>query len=412
MWRYLLVFVLCAIGGGLLGRTSGPAASGDSAHSQAEVDVGKVSRREVAAKWRKEDFQRAATEENAAIKAGSYDRYGKLWATWTDAEIRAALDAGVVDPECLTPNGSGAGVMDSLIRELLKRDTDAVVAWFDGIAYQGAKKRFIYTLPYAWPEARAAAGLDFLRSHRSDFPGGTSWAIVAKNIQASAGQGPAGVEAMLKTLKEEGFGLDFQNELHFPAGFDYRGLLEGEVWQGLDKGGVRDSMVRAFRQEDPERAFEWLLEKQGVAGIGLTGWYGGDSGPERMAWLGKKIEALDAGQQAEFFKAMQGEWMRIPDAFVASFAKEVRTPAMRELLRTAMVQQIYVGNARSSLNSLEALGEPEERLRALEEATPGEVFAGRHRPLSPENEAFIRSKLASWNADEARIQAIVDQLKK
>ncbi|WP_035601782.1 hypothetical protein [Haloferula sp. BvORR071] len=349
----------------------------------------------------------------AALKARTYDPYKDLWATWTNAEIRAALDQSLVHPECLTTTGSGMGVVNSLLKELLKRDTDAAVAWFDSIAFEGAKKRFVYTIPSAWPEERAAAGLDFLLGHRSLFPGSVGWSILAKNIQASATQGPAGVEGMLTRLKQEGFSLDFENSLRFPEGFDFKGLFEGQVWQGLDEGGVRESAVRAFRQQDPEGAFAWLLEKQGVAGLGLSEWYGyEDPGSERLAWLGKRIEALDATQQSEYFEKTQAEWVRMPDAAVTSFAKEVRSPAMQELLRKAVVQQIYAGNTRGSLAALEALGEPAERLRALEEATPGELFASGHRPMSPADEAFIRSKLTAWNADAARIQSIVDQLKK
>ena len=407
MWKHLLVLAATALAGGLAGRAMAPRTT--AAAAAAGPVTPPPEKEAPPPKWGKADFLKSSRELMAAIKAGTYDPYAEVFAPWSDDELREALNQSLTHPDCVLQFGGGRGTASALFRELLKRDFDAALAWFDSLPTTTARSRFAWTIGPAWPVARAEEGMAFLKSHRDIYSGSSGWAFLARGMEAAALKGPSVLNDFLLTLREEKFDLDFGNPIKFPEGFDFPALLELDEARQLDRKAVGKSFVRAWVEQDRDGAFKWLLANRGAGSLGLSPWAAGADSAGSIAWLGKQFEAMDSAQQAEYVAGSLDEW---PGqlAHLKTFARDVKSPETLDKIRGIAVQSIYAGAGEQGMEALALLGSPEESLQVLETVGRADSVKDR-RPLDPRREAVLRKKLAAWNASEERIEAIIARFK-
>ena len=200
--------------------------------------------------------------------------------------------------------------------------------------------------------------------------------------------------------------------MSFPAGFDFAALLETDACGEIGTEGLARSVLYGWHAQDPDRAFDWLLEHRGAADLPALAWNPLGSGPRNSEWLGGRVERLAPEQRREFLAAVRERWIFSPAA-MQGFAAGVRDPALRDELGGLAVQSVFAGNAHASMPLLEAVPEPARRIEMLEAAEPDEVFRRQpfRRGFDAADEAVLRKKLAEWGAGEERTEAILSRFK-
>ncbi len=359
--------------------------------------------------WNGDDFLKAAMARTGEFLDPTSTPLKILLSDWTDAEVRAALDEALGDPDTIINGGGSAGL---LLREYMRRDFPAALEWFSGISAIH-RASLALTLSHAWPEGRAKEGLDFIRQNKELFGGSyaTAWSIISKGMAGEATRGPEAVVSFLKQLHAEGFGADFGNPVAFPKGFDFAGLLGSEDFRNLNLQELESSVITSWRAQNRDAAFDWVVENGNAKNLRSMAAYREDSSPEMTAWLVKNLHQTTPEQRSLLLESKFMEWTDNTGADALRWIEMASTPALKEEFRTVAAQGLYFARPGPALEVIEAIPRTEDRLTFMETLAASTRPRSTPVPLTPENEKIIRSKLAEWGSDPARTEAIINRYK-
>lgn len=363
------------------------------------------------------DFMALALLQVGGGEGSPESLLAKELAGWTPEELKTALEAGLVDPDCVLPGGPARKLAEKLMEAWMKRDAAGAIAWF--ATHTGGPQRewLVDVLGANWPHGVEEQGISFILTERELFEDGPAENIFAKVMEDRARNGPAALEALLVRMREgmpsqywPGGLLDLP--LDFPAGFDFRSLLaSGECREVFDTGRAR-GLRGAWLKQDREGLYEFISREQGA--VGIAGMFGrGTIGTDAdWKWLGGKYEALPAPDRAVFFKEVEGYRGYIARAAV--LAEGIHDPMVREEVAGLSIRWIRAGRLVVGLPLLESLPDPARRVHLLETAEPSGI--GGAAPFSSgfddEAENDLRGKLAEWHATPAQADAIIAKFKK
>jgi len=330
---------------------------------------------------------------------------------WTDDELSAALDAIPHDPDtALAP-----GVALAIFREAFRRDMDRTLVWYSGLS-AFHRRIFSADLAHEWPVDRAAEGFEFLLKYRADFHQQYIDPLLEKNITAASASGPAAVMDFLARWNEAelSFNTNSYSVIPFAPGFDFASLLRDQTLaQERRLAKLRTGFIAKWHERDGDAAFQWMLDNQGPVALSSL-----DSGMPNivvraMAWLGARLPAMSPAQRTAYYDGMADEWARSPGS-VGALLAGVEDPAVVKEIHTYAAQGIFNGETSDTLTLIKN-GFPgtEERLRFLETLTVIPPPPGSIRQAIPPDITEIqtlRETLIGWEADEARVDAIIHRL--
>jgi hypothetical protein len=368
--------------------------------------------RSVARKWSREDFlSRARDLVDKALNGGG-DPSAALLEGWTDAEIRAALDEALKNPDYVLENGGRGHVMDALFGEWMKRDLDAAIIWFDSVKIETARNRMIPNLSYRWPAEQAGRGLEFVISHKELFTRSSPWSILLKNLEASAKDGPDALGEMLLRISDEELALDFGNTAKLPEGFDYAGFVKTEGCLRTQDQAAVSALLANWMSHDRESAYHWFLANGGPAKLFELKPQDRAMGLDYLEWLGGKLGSLEESQMDEWFAAAGA--LFVSDSSAAErFARRIEDLELREKVHEQGARVILSGGIEPALRHLEEIRDPAKRLEILTTMdavlTPGAYFM--RQPVSAEDEKSLRQKLREWQASESQIEEVLKKIK-
>ena len=172
MWRKASAVLIGAIlAGGLIGwklvetKTSAPAGTSAALYRTASHQ----------ARWSNGDFLDFVRQRDLE-KVYPNPLGGKL-ADLTSEEITDALNASLTDPTCMLRNGAGEGLANFLLAEWMRRDFDAVLAWFDQLEPRSVKSSLIQKIGNLWPADKSEEGLALVRANLSLSSGSSSTSL-------------------------------------------------------------------------------------------------------------------------------------------------------------------------------------------------------------------------------------------
>lgn len=338
--------------------------------------------------------------------------YAETVSEWTTEEIRAALAECLSNRDFLLEANGARSIAMALLTEWLKRDCDAASAWFLSIDSASIKTQMIMAVSRSWPPEQAEKGLAFLIGHPEVFNGASGWAIIVKNIERRAQEGPQAVVGLLRELQEAKLGLDFENPAKFPPSFDFATLMNSAEVADLGETGSAKAFVRAWYAQDRDAAFQWLLETKGAKALMTLTRDPAGQMPEDLQWLGGKYTRLDAAQREEFRAGIEPGYTWNPDRIV-KLAAGASDPAAADELRGAGTQFIYAGMTRQAIPLLAQISDPARRLEILENAAPQGSLASQpqRRRFTPADEAELRKSLAEWHATDSQTESILSKFK-
>lgn len=336
--------------------------------------------------------------------------FSDLLADWSIEDIRKALDASLKDPDCVLGDNSLA--VDTLFAELMKRDIELAVRWFDGISIDAMKRRMALSVSHRWPAEQAARGLDFVLSHRDLFGTASPWSILVKDMEAQAKQGPAALGDLLKRFSNEKLDLGFGNNVTLPADFDFAKFVTTEGFQIQKDTPLMAVMLSGWIDRDKEAAFDWFQANGNSEKLPemITRDPAKRSG--QLEWLGGKLSSLDEDQASKLFDAISVRLNSDPRS-AAALAKGIQNPQLREKAICLSARAIFIGDVEFSISQLEGISDPGRRVEFLATTVPSpSAYSayGRH-PVSDGDLALLRGKLAEWGANESQTESILKKVK-
>lgn len=366
------------------------------------------------ARWSPEEFKQAAKAELEKELQPHLNPLEAGMAEWTDAELRAALNESLTDPDFALPNGGGDSAVSALLGEWMKRDFKAVMAWFDSVESRTLQEKLSSHLTLQWPVERAEEGLDFVIAHREWFSDYKGWAIAAKCVTHQAEKGPLAVADMIRKLRELTLDGNTGNRLELPDGFDFLSLVKQPVFRESWEGnGLAKTLMKSWFAQNREEAFAWTLEDRGAAALA------DDFARRNLTddqldheWFGGKFAAMNGQQQEEVINSCKEMWIFNPRHLI-TFTKEIHDPEVLARVRGIAAQSIFAGKTMDAMPVIESIPGVEQRLELLESATPDPYFNTIDRPrrFDEVSETQLRKKLAEWQVGEARTEAIVSRYK-
>jgi len=296
-----------------------------------------------------------------------------------------------------------------LLGEWMKRDLTATLAWFDSLDSSAAQQRLASSVGDQWPPDKATEGLAFLKAHRDLFRGGTGARLVQINLNQAALAGPPALAGLLKICHDEQLHEGRQIPIEFPANFDFTLLLANDEWQTLGDDPLASSVIRTWQSRDPDLAFDWVLGQKGPESLLM--FTEGHTNTDRDAgkWLAPRIEELRPDEQREFLDAAKVRWIKTP-FWITSFARGLRDPLILDEVASWGAQAMF-HDMPNGLAAIEQIPGSERRVDLLESATQDKKFGynmGYHS-ANDADKALLRKKLAEWNVEEDRIEAIVSR---
>ena len=411
MWKAPLIFLATLLLGFTVARIRRvvPVEAGDTTLNQVRSSTRRAER------WQPEDFAKWFRRPQGFQGEWQVNPLENDLKDWSNEEIRAALDQGLSDPECVLPLGASNELMGLLFGEWTTRDFDAALAWFESIPSESRKSGLSGFLGLHWPKDRAADGLEYVFKHRDLFKTRQMVCygpLVASAISAAAVLGPGSVDEVLKQLRENQIDPRYSSGWQFPPGFDFKALAASpEASIMLEKG--RSLFAAAWLEQDRNAAFDFLLaDGKAYTGDVATSFYlylapvganaEHEATAERTKWLAGKLIGLDADQRRQVALRGVNVLAMVPDA-LAGFTVALNDPEDRQAVATAALARLMKDSLESSLSYLEEAVKPEERLDLLETFEVDSYLQW----FSAGQEALLRERLAAWNAPPERIEAII-----
>jgi hypothetical protein len=362
-------------------------------------------------RWTPAEIQARAREILLKARNSTQGPFAEMLAKWTAAELRAALDECLKDPNYILEDGGGAPIMDALFGEWMKRDLNAAISWFDSIQIQTVQIRMLGNLSYRWPAEQAARGLEFVIAHKDHFTYNSPWSILEKNFVASAKGGPQALGKLLERIADEDLKLDFGNSAKVPAGFDFGTFVTTAGFLRTQDESAISGLLVNWMTQDREAAFDWFLANGRAAKLL-------DQLPEErsqeldyLTWLGGKLNALDPTQCEKLFAFGEFVWASDPSAAL-SFASKIEEPALRHKVHEQAAQVILRGDVGTAITHLEAIADPARRieiLTALKVGNPAVPDFVRS-PVGDQDAELLRTKLRDWHASDSQIEAVLKKI--
>ncbi|MBB5351550.1 hypothetical protein HNR46_001787 [Haloferula luteola] len=333
--------------------------------------------------------------------------YAPFLADWDLDEIRAALDAAAADPQLVLGGDETGLAASALLKEWLRRDLDGACAWFDAQTIPAVQRRLAIIMSMGWPPEESAAGLEFLLSHRSFFETTSPWAIIEKNIIASAERGASSLIHLLEHLQSEELPTDFMLRTDFPPGFDYPTLVQSESFNRLASDSMQLSILAEWLNADIGPAVAFLLEKNGVQGLadatrGLP--FTIDPEKRNRLWsdLGPSIQSLPEDQQTAFFDQASSRLRSFPEA-ASAFANHLNDSPLADDAHALAAHALFRHDLTTALQHLDAIRDPAQRLRIMEEIPNRSAMM----KSSPEQLQNLHDRLVDWGASPSEISNLL-----
>ncbi|QJE95308.1 hypothetical protein [Luteolibacter luteus] len=331
-------------------------------------------------------------------------------ASWTDDEIRAALNEAMQDVELRSSHHS---IATDLQREFAKRNPELAFQWASEQAPEIRGRFADLALTGLLPE-RLNEAIAIAKAHPELFEGMVPNFLVKASISEATDRGPAAFISRLRELKENEPDRSFDFPGEIAAGFDFEAVLTSPDFAALDLGAMEKPMIKAWASRDRESAFRWVLEKRGTGAImdlRKETWEAPHAETvDTIRWMVGKIEGLSAEQQAEFAKA-QADHLPNDSENATVWIEAAKIPALQDSFRHAAVGDIFSDQETSverGLKAVATLPDPEARLAMLEtlDRRPSS-FNGQ---LQPGAQKLLQTRLAEWGAAPTRVKAILEHL--
>ncbi|MBX3743194.1 MAG: hypothetical protein KF712_19570 [Akkermansiaceae bacterium] len=413
-WKKYLPFLVYPALGLLVGRVSLRVAESRAEESSA---TGKSSG--APSQWKRDDRGRAsapvmtrpqlleAIRRKLDAPAGSTGVPASI-AGWTDAEIQAALDEAAAKPEAMLNDFNMA---TTLLRAYAEQNPEGALEWaIRQTAMQRGK--FIPDVLRAWPDDKADEALAIVRKHRDVFGRNVPMSLVPKLVTAASADGPGAVVARLQEMMGDGFNRLTTFPDQVAPGFDYGGLLSSPEFQAMRLDGMKSSVLHCWMADDRDAAFQWALGTNGLGSLFQLRPPTWKTTPEKSAeltrWMAAKVEAMPPEQRNEFVR-MNRDQFRQDGGDALVWIESVKAPELRDAIRTAAAEAVFSQMETYIDRGLQALGtlpDGESRIRAMEDLVKNREITPRFNPRSTEEDRLLRTRLAEWGADEARIDAI------
>lgn len=328
---------------------------------------------------------------------------------WTDAEIISTLDEAAAKAEATLNDFNMASL---LLRAYAERNPEGALEWaIRQTALQRGK--FISDVLRSWPTDRVDDAVSFVRKHRDIFGRNIPMSLVPKVITATSADGPEAVVKRLQEIMEDGFNRLTTFPKEVSPGFEYGGLLSSPEFRAMGLEGMQSSLIHRWMAENRDAAFQWMLDSSGPGSLFQLRPPSWETTPERSAdltrWMAGKIEAMPPEQRDEFITANRDQFRQEGgDALV--WIESAKTPELRDAIRTAAAESVfseldtYIDRG---LQVLETIPDGESRIRAMEELVKNRKITPRFNPRSAEGDRLLRTRLAEWGADDARIDTIL-----
>lgn len=341
--------------------------------------------------------------------------------SWTDQELRSALDEGMKDPG-LALHGPAMGTLLLILEEWTSRDPSAATEWWEAISSDVTRGHLAVALSSGWPKERASEGLDFVARHREAFlgPDGSKCGnIIGSVVAAALEKGPEAADEILVRLREAKLPL-MLGPAGFPAGFDFAAFARAAEMSTLIAENRARFFYQAWLRQDPERAFASLIDdyrnvKGDPAESIFSGFYpglrvGAPGMTENAGWLGKKIGTLDAEEQQELARK-GGEIMCREPAAVEAFVGALTDPVAKAQASVAAARDVMIEDVATAMRLLAVERDQDARVDLLKASLEyrGQM-AG--KPFSAEDERVLRATLAEWAVAHEQIDGLVDIAKK
>ena len=339
-----------------------------------------------------------------------FEAFSDMLANWSTEDIRNALDASLKDPDCVLGDNSLA--VDTLFAELMKRDIELAVRWFDGISIDAMRRRMVLSVSHCWPAEQAARGLDFVLSHRDLFVAASPWSILVKNMEAQAKQGPAALGDLLKRFSDEKLDLGFGNNVTLPADFDFAQFVTTEGFQIQKSTPLMAVILSGWLDRDKDAAFGWFQANGNLEKLPVMITRDPAKRAGQLEWLGEKLSSLDEDQASKLFDSMSVRLNSDPRS-AAALAKGIRNPQLQEKAICLSARAIFSGDVEFALSQLEGISDPGRRVEFLSTTvpSPSAYAAYGRRPVTDGDLALLRGKLAEWGASESQTEAILKKVK-
>ncbi|RYD29392.1 MAG: hypothetical protein EOP87_18470, partial [Verrucomicrobiaceae bacterium] len=375
-WKKSLPFLICPALGLLAGRASLRLA--DPSTEDASPKVG-TSRS--ASPWKRDGRNgRASTpvmtgpqlletiRRKLDVPAGSMGVRASIGG-WTDAEIIGALDEAAAKPEAMLNDFNMA---TTLLRAYAELNPEGALEW---AIRQPPMQRagFISDVLRLWPAERVDDALAFVRKHRDIFGRNVPMSLVPKVITAASKEGPEVVVARLREMMEDGFNRLTTFPKEVAPGFDYGGLLSSPEFQAMDLAGMKSSVLHSWMADDRDAAFQWMLATNGPGSLFQLQPPTWETTPEKSAeltrWMAGKVEAMPPAQRDQFI-SLNSDQFRQDGGNALTWIESVKTPELRDAIRTAAAEAIFSHVEDYIDRGLQALGtlpDGESRIREMEE---------------------------------------------
>ena len=110
-------------------------------------------------RWTRDDFLEKGRLLDSSMRQTGYNPLADELADWSNAEIITALDDCLHNPDVIIPGGSGFLVDHYLFDQLLLRDFDSGLEWFEQVESRPAQARLSTALSFRWPADQGEQGL-------------------------------------------------------------------------------------------------------------------------------------------------------------------------------------------------------------------------------------------------------------
>jgi hypothetical protein len=358
--------------------------------------------------WRSEDFRQYIQQ----ITISSTPLSPEL-KSWTEQEIKAALEEGIHTPEACRESSSARSTLQALLMTWAERDFDSALAWLDQLPSEAWKTTLASTLGAAVPDDKALDAFSYVCKNRGYFETANSSGsgeIFKKAIQQAALQGPAAVVEILTQARHADLN-GYAENWKFPKGFDFVSLntmlaSKGETatfhigpWMAQNREeAIQHLMLDSDQKISPAVLFSDVLPLIGSPQDAVAS--------ERAVWLAGKLDQLKP-DQLQFMKENLVDTLQRSPATLTSFTNALTDLKLKQDMVLKGTEKLLVteGMDRGFRYLEETLNSNEEKLHTLEK-----LNLSRPVWLRSQQKESLRTKLTEWGASQERIDDIMKRM--